>query len=283
MHLPSFAHDILQLFAKLLLVMAVFVPLERVFAARTQKTFRRAFLTDLAWYVVGGVLPKLLLVLPLSLLALALHSAVPGSFYGFMATLPGALRLALALVVGEIGFYWAHRLMHEVPALWRFHAIHHSAEEMDWLVNTRAHPIDIVFGRLAGLAPIYILGLAQPAGGKLDLVPVLFALIGSMWGFFIHANVKWRLGWLEWVVASPAFHHWHHTNDGPDVIDKNYASMLPWIDRLFGTHYLPASLPKAYGIEGPMPDSLAGQLMYPLRREDIAQNTARPNTASSTA
>lgn len=53
----------------------------------------------------------------------------------------------LAIVVGEVGAYWGHRWSHEIPWLWRFHAIHHSAEEMDWLVNTRAHPLDMFFGR----------------------------------------------------------------------------------------------------------------------------------------
>jgi sterol desaturase/sphingolipid hydroxylase (fatty acid hydroxylase superfamily) len=67
-------------------------------------------------------------------------------------------------------------------------------------------------------------------------------------------------------VTTPAFHHWHHTNDGPDLIDKNYASMLPWIDRLFGTHYLPGHLPGTYGISGTMPLPLYNQLLGPLQR-----------------
>jgi sterol desaturase/sphingolipid hydroxylase (fatty acid hydroxylase superfamily) len=157
--------------------------------------------------------------------------------------------------------------MHEIPALWRFHAIHHSAEEMDWLINTRAHPIDIVFGRFCGLVPIYMLGLAQPMGNRLDVVPLLFALIGSLWGFFVHANVNWRLGPIEWLVTTPAFHHWHHTNDSPALIDKNYAAMLPWIDRIFGTHYLPRHLPETYGISGSVPEALSLQLVKPLQRE----------------
>ncbi len=268
MHLPAFARMLAQLAANLALVTLVFVPLERLFAARRQRIMRPAFWTDLGYYLVGGLLPKLLLIVPLSMLAWAVHRAVPGGYFAAVAHWPMAVRLAGALVVGEVGYYWGHRWMHEVPALWRFHAIHHAAEQMDWLVNTRSHPLDVAFGRFCGLVPLYALGLAQPMGNRLDTVPLLFALIGSLWGFFVHANLRWRFGWLEWAVATPAFHHWHHTNDGPAFQDKNYAAMLPWVDRLFGTHYLPRHLPGQYGIDAALPAGLGGQLLHPWRRAE---------------
>ena len=151
----------------------------------------------------------------------------------------------------------------EIPLLWRFHAIHHSAEEIDWLVNTRAHPFDIVFVRLCGFVPMYALGLAQPMIGKtVDVMPLLIMLVATLWGFFIHANLRWRFGPLEWLIATPGFHHWHHTND--EHINKNYASMLPWMDKLFGTWYMPKQQwPAKYGIDAPMA-GFAGQLLQPL-------------------
>ena len=268
--------EFLALAARLLVVLAIFVPLERRWAARPHAFLRTAFVTDLAYYFFANLLPKFFLVLPMSLLAWSLHRAAPGQIYVAMSALPGGLRLALALLVGEIGFYWGHRAMHAAPALWRFHAIHHAAEEMDFLVNTRAHPVDLFLSRLAGLVPIYVLGLAQPMGNGVDLVPVLVALIGSFWGFFVHANLAWRFGWLESVIASPAFHHWHHTNDGPAVIDKNFASMLPCLDRIFGTFHLPkTAFPSAYGIEAPLPAGFWNQMSFPFSR---ATPAARPTT-----
>jgi sterol desaturase/sphingolipid hydroxylase (fatty acid hydroxylase superfamily) len=74
--------------------------------------------------------------------------------------------------------------------------IHHAAEEMDWLVNTRVHPLDVVFTRLCGLIPIYVLGLAQPTGNKVDILPLLYVFAGTVWSVVIHANVRWRFGWL---------------------------------------------------------------------------------------
>jgi len=167
------------------------------------------------------------------------------------------------LAVGEMGFYWGHRWSHEVPFLWQFHAIHQSAEHVDFMVSTRAHPVDMVFGRLCGLVPLYALGLAGPIGARGSAVPVAVLLAGRVWGYFIHANLRWRLGPLEWIVSSPAFHHWHHTLNGP--INRNYASMLPWVDRMFGTFYLPkGQWPVAYGINGAIADSLGAQLVQPL-------------------
>jgi sterol desaturase/sphingolipid hydroxylase (fatty acid hydroxylase superfamily) len=248
--------------------MAIFIPLERLCALHPQKIFRKEFLTDLGYYFLNSLLPKLLLILPLSIIAWGLHQSMPSGLYSWVASMPLWMRFAAAMIVGDFGSYWGHRWMHEVPVLWRFHAIHHSAEEIDWLVNTRAHPLDMVFTRLCGLVPMYVLGLAQPTGNTVDLVPLLYVLVGTLWSFFIHANVCWRFGWLEWLVSTPAFHHWHHTKDGPEYVNKNYAAILPWVDKLFGTLYLPKKQwPRQYGIDAPMAPTLAGQLLHPLVHE----------------
>jgi len=252
----------LKLCAWFVLLMVVFVPLERRFALHPRKGFRATFGLDVAFYFVSGVIPKLLLVVPLSFLTAALHRLSPNPLYEWEAGLPTWARFAAAMVVAEIGAYWGHRWSHELPLLWRFHAIHHGAEEIDWLVNTRAHPVDMVFTRLCAMIPMYLLGLAQPMGNSVDLVPALVTVAGTFWGFFIHANVAWRFGWLESLISSPAFHHWHHTNDGPERINKNYAPMLPWVDRCFGTFYLPRQeWPEKYGTDTEIAPNLTGQLL----------------------
>jgi sterol desaturase/sphingolipid hydroxylase (fatty acid hydroxylase superfamily) len=262
-HLFAFALDFVRLCLWLLILMIVFVPLERLCALHPQKVFRKAFLTDLAYCFLSGLLPKLLLVPPMAIVAWVVHSLVPAGLHSQVAALPLWIRFPAAMIVGEIGFYWGHRWTHEIPFLWRFHAIHHSAEEMDWLVNSRAHPVDMVFTRLCGLIPIYVLGLAQPAAKTVDFVSVLVILTGTLWGFFIHANLKWRFGPLGWLVATPAFHHWHHTYEEPR--NKNYAPMLPWIDVIFGTYYMPRTeWPSKYGIDAAMPSALVAQVLAPL-------------------
>jgi len=261
----AFGLMLVRLSLSLVLFSAIFVPLERLFALHPQKVFRKHIATDLGYYFISGLVPSLLLSPPLALLAWTAHALLPGGLTLAVAQWPLWQRVVVALVVEEIGYYWAHRWTHEVPLLWQFHAIHHSAEQMDWLVNTRVHPVDMVFTRLCGLAPLYAVGLATPLAGASNLVPVLVLLIGMLWGFFVHANLRWRFGPLEWLLATPAFHHWHHTNDGPDCVNKNYAAMFPWVDRMFGTLFLPRNRrPERYGIDAELEPDLAGQLLRPF-------------------
>lgn len=237
--------EIARLGIWLVILMLVFIPLERRFGLQRLAVLRRSFAIDVAYYFVNNLIPKLVLMIPLSLLAAAIHRYAPAGLYLWTDQMPTLLRAALAIVVAEIGSYWGHRWSHEIPLLWRFHSVHHSAEELDWLVNTRAHPVDMAFTRLCGLVPAYVLGLAQPAADRLDMLPLILTVAGSFWGFFIHANLNWRLGWLETLVSSPAFHHWHH---GVELLGKNYAATLPVVDRLFGTFYLPRHWPQSYGV-----------------------------------
>jgi len=258
--------NILRLCIWFALLVIIFVPLEKLFARRTQKIFRKEFANDLVYYFLNSILPSLLLIVPLSVIAWGVHQFLPEGVYNWGATLSVRMRLLLAIVIGDFGGYWGHRWLHEIPFLWGFHSIHHSAKEIDWLVNTRAHPIDMVFNRFCGLSLIYLLGLAQPTGEKADIVPLLYVVIGTIWSFFIHANIRWRFGWLERLISTPAFHHWHHTNDEPRYVNKNYAAIFPWIDQLFGTLYLPRNRwPKIYGTNTFVAEDLVRQLLEPLK------------------
>jgi sterol desaturase/sphingolipid hydroxylase (fatty acid hydroxylase superfamily) len=269
-HLISFATDLVGLSVWLVLLSIVFVPLERIFGNRSQKVFRGSFGVDLFYYFLNGILPKLLLIVPLTMLSAGLHRLVPLAFYSSVAGIPLWLRISAALIVNEVGGYWGHRWSHEVPFLWRFHVIHHSAEEIDFLVTAKAHPVDMFFTRFCAMVPLYVLGLAQPLGNRVDFVPVAVTAISMYWAYFIHANITWRFGWLEWFISTPAFHHWHHTNDGPDVINKNYSAMLPLVDKCFGTLYLPREWPAKYGSDTPIAPGLTGQLLDPIGMKSSA-------------
>jgi sterol desaturase/sphingolipid hydroxylase (fatty acid hydroxylase superfamily) len=110
---------------------------------------------------------------------------------------------------------------------------------------------------------MYVIGLVQPIQNVMDPVTLAVVLVGTIWGFFIHSNLRWRFGPFEWLVSTPAFHHWHHTND--EHANRNFSTMLPWMDRIFGTHYMPRDhWPPSYGIDDKLPDGIGDQLLYPL-------------------
>jgi sterol desaturase/sphingolipid hydroxylase (fatty acid hydroxylase superfamily) len=172
---------------------------------------------------------------------------------------PFVFQFAGILLLTDLTQYWIHRLFHVVPALWRFHAIHHSAETMDWLAGSRLHLVDVAVTRGLTYVPVYILGFAEAP---------LFAYVTfvSIQATFIHANVRFEFGPLRWILATPQFHHWHHGAER-DAIDKNFAVHLPMLDWLFGTFFLPKGRwPTSYGLADghPLPHGYMRQFLYPL-------------------
>jgi sterol desaturase/sphingolipid hydroxylase (fatty acid hydroxylase superfamily) len=244
-HLSPLALNVARLCVWLALLTLVLVPLERWLALRQVRMTGRRLAADIGLYFFNSIVPAAVLGALFGALAIAVRSIVPGALHAAMAALPFAVKLPLAFLIAETGFYWGHRLSHRLPWLWRFHSVHHAPEHLYFLVNTHAHPVDMIVTRLFGMTPLYILGLAD-AGAAGSGIPAAVIVLGTAWGFVIHSNLRVRLGPLEWLIATPAFHHWHHTSLAP--LDRNFASTLPVLDRLFGTHHLPAHWPAAYGL-----------------------------------
>jgi sterol desaturase/sphingolipid hydroxylase (fatty acid hydroxylase superfamily) len=162
--------------------------------------------------------------------------------------------IAVGLLLFELGGYAYHRLAHAVPALWRLHEVHHSSETMDWLASFRQHPLEIVLVTLAQNAPLVLLGV--PLGAH---ATVLVAL--KLATVFVHANVRVPIGPLRFLVATPRFHHRHHQRDGAVA---NFASFLPALDLLFGSHSDQTT--DRFGVDRALPDSFVGLLLAPFRR-----------------
>jgi sterol desaturase/sphingolipid hydroxylase (fatty acid hydroxylase superfamily) len=252
-----------QALVGLAVLFLVFVPLERWFALRPQKVFRRGLLTDLTHLLVDGLVVGILGVVFAVVLALPLIWVRP---FGIAGALPLPAALVLGLALAFLGNYVGHRLTHTVPFLWRFHSVHHSIERMDWVASARLHPIDQAFTQACAIAPLVVLGFG---GGAFAGIAVFFTLLA----LFQHANVRLRFPGLRWVINTPEWHHWHHAVD-PEARDKNFG--LPVIDRLFGTAYLPKGRrPSGFGVSDPVPDEgWWRHLAYPFTRAARAARAA---------
>jgi sterol desaturase/sphingolipid hydroxylase (fatty acid hydroxylase superfamily) len=245
----------------LLLYSAVFIPLERLFALRgDQPVFRRHWLVDLTYFFVNSLLIEVLTVLTLKPALILFDWARLLSVSQAVASLPLFVQVPLVILAADFTQYWVHRGFHALPLLWPFHAIHHSAEQMDWLAGSRLHLVDVILTRGLTYVPIFVLGFSNAA-----LFVYVFLVAGQ--ATFIHANVRWRFRPVRRLIATPAFHHWHHSAD-TDALDKNFSVHTPIWDILFGTYYLPDSWPTRYGLSGGsrVPRGWFTQLVYPMSR-----------------
>ena len=240
----------------------LFVPLEALLPLQGKAGGDRDVGNNLGWFFLNSLVTLPVIGLIVAILGQLGGLIRPAGLAAFAAGLPLWLRMALAMIVGELGFYWGHRWSHEWPWLWRFHCIHHSPARLHYLVNTRMHPVDMIVTRLCGAVLLILCGLATPSQGEGGLILPLVLLVGSGWSYFLHADLALRLRPLQAVISTPAFHHWHHA--WSDSRSCNYAAMLPLLDRIFGTWREPAAWPPAYGIDLPVPPDLVHQLSFPF-------------------
>lgn len=243
-----------------LLLMVIFIPLERLLAMHPeQKLFRKGWQNDLIYVLVNGWLVKAGLFAIIVVSIVGFRALVPAAWRDVVASQPYWLQIVQVLVIADIGFYLIHRLFHTVPWLWKFHAVHHSIEELDWLAGHRVHPVDQILTRGGSLIPCFALGYSEIAIG-------VYAVIYHWHSVLLHANVRIPFGPLRWLVASPEFHHWHHS-DQREAFNKNFAGQLSFLDVLFGTaHVTRGEVPSKYGCDDPVPPTYWRQLLYPFRQ-----------------
>lgn len=243
----------------ILLLALLFIPLERLWPLHRRTVFRPGWTTDTVYFFVSHLLVQGSTLLTLMPATVFFQWAVHPGVQGAVRSLPAVVQFVTCAVVADLTEYTVHRVFHRVPWLWPFHAVHHSSTSMDWLAGSRLHVVDVVLTRGLTFVPLFVLGF--------DTGPLYAYLVFvSLHAVFIHANVSWSFPrWVEAVVVTPRFHHWHHAIEA-EAIDKNFAVHFPWIDRLFGTYYgPPGAWPSGYGIVGdPVPEGYAAQLVYPI-------------------
>jgi sterol desaturase/sphingolipid hydroxylase (fatty acid hydroxylase superfamily) len=226
----------------LLFTAMVFVPLEHWLGRKPMSPLRPGWRTDLAYFFASHVLVQFILIVITASTTWIDGLASWPALEAKIRALPLWAQLPLAVLVADLTQALVHRSYHRVPWLWRFHAVHHSSREIDWLAGSRLHLFEIVTTRALVLLPLLLLGFSTQAVNA-------YVILVGLQAVFAHANLGLRFGWLEQLIVLPRYHHWHHARH-PDYVDANYAIHLPLIDRLLGTYRMPkdGAWPDEYGV-----------------------------------
>jgi sterol desaturase/sphingolipid hydroxylase (fatty acid hydroxylase superfamily) len=237
----------------------LFWTLERAWPRRpSQPLLRTGVWTDIAHVVfnahVAGVV--------LGNLTIGLAAGVDRAlgFAGLMRGQPFWLQFAALLVSMDLVKWLVHNLLHRVDALWQFHKVHHSIVDMDWIGDWRFHWVEILVYRSLLYVPAALMGFS---GEAMFWVGVLDTAVGH----FAHANVRWNIGWLRYVVNSPEMHLWHHNHPDCGPHNRNFGLTLSVWDWLFGTAHVPPRDPERLGFDKveSYPRQLPGQWWEPFR------------------
>ncbi len=147
---------------------------------------------------------------------------------------PTWAHLVLGFFVRDFVQWWTHRLLHRVPALWEFHKVHHSVEQMGFAAHLRYHWMENVVYRTIEYLPLALIGI-----GLRDFFIIHIFTLAV--GHFNHSNFKLNIGPLKYIFNNPQMHIWHHAHDLPDErkYGVNFGLTLSIWDYLFKTNYIP--------------------------------------------
>jgi sterol desaturase/sphingolipid hydroxylase (fatty acid hydroxylase superfamily) len=215
--------------------------------------------------VLGGALQQLLMSLTWYRLAAALEGTLSSDLWPTGWSLP--VQVCFAVVLGEFGSYWHHRLMHAWPPYWRCHVLHHSARRIHALTSVRQNVFDVGFFGPFAFGPLLLLGIPAETLSW-------YAIAGMVTGLLSHANVEQRNPrWFERLFGVALAHRLHHAVD-PRLAHCNFgATVLIW-DHIFGTYVDPRRVdPPVAGIYEPFPDGFWRQLAFPFWRSEETRPT----------
>jgi sterol desaturase/sphingolipid hydroxylase (fatty acid hydroxylase superfamily) len=179
--------------------------------------------------------------------------------HGPLSELPLWVQALLFLVASDFMLYWLHRMFHR-GGFWKYHAIHHSSEHLEWISAARFHPVNLFIGTILVDVVLLMAGIS----------PNVMLWVGPFTTFhsaFVHANLNWTLGPFKYVLATPIFHRWHHTSleeGGNTNFAGTFRSGTSCSER---SGCRSTELPASYGVDDQeVPSEIGGQLAYPFRQ-----------------
>jgi sterol desaturase/sphingolipid hydroxylase (fatty acid hydroxylase superfamily) len=220
-----------ELAAPLLVALVVATGIcERIWPAEPRPVLARGHVQDVCFLALHAMV-----VIPLMTLLSVGAATLIASHAGWIELRstehwPGWLLIPLTVVAMDGANWLAHYADHRLDALWRFHALHHSQEELSVLTSFRAHPLMHTTGFLLATIPVVALMPTRP------IAPVLITIYVCI-GTLQHANLRWTFGPVGRLIVSPAYHRLHHA---PDTQHANLGVVLTIWDVLVGRARFPA-------------------------------------------
>lgn len=196
-----------------------------------------------------------------------------------IGNLPYWGQLLIMFVVLDFVSWSVHVMLHRVPALWEFHKLHHSVEEMGFAAHLRYHWMENVVYSAFKYIPLAMIGFSitdffvlhifNTAVGHYNHsnISVDSRVTGGVLGTLVGVAVwtsypewSWPMGvavvfagmaagiltlapFMKRLFNSPEMHIWHHAKELPasHPYGVNFGITLAVWDYLFGTAYVPHS------------------------------------------
>lgn len=244
-------------------IAVVALPLQALFPAmeRRPKVLSYEYWLDLIYWHQGLLMAALSVSAALLSISTWIESKAGGPWFPSLSAWPAWQQVLLSIWLYDLVVYWRHRSEHALGVLWSFHAIHHSAQQVDVLTTLRLHPLEIAYAVLTNTV-VLMVGLSAEA-------VALGYSVYTGWNYFIHCNVRIRFnGFMKFIFVTPFMHQWHHALD-EEAAGKNVGVVFAWNDWLFGTAHHPDQWPACFGLDASdssrLPQSYWRQLVYPIQ------------------
>ena len=151
-----------------------------------------------------------------------------------LQSLPGAVRIVMAIFLVDFMIYWIHRAQHRFNPLWRTHAWHHSIEQLYWFSGFRTSFLhSFIYNIPQAAVPMLVFNLSPLEAG-------IGYSIGILIQFWEHTNLNVRIGPLKYLIITPAYHRVHHSTEHSRT---NFGTTFSLWDRMFGTYHDPTMVP----------------------------------------
>lgn len=188
--------------------------------------------------------------------------------FDFWNTLPFLATYIIANLIGEFFPYLYHRISHKGNTnsflslfLWKIHSIHHLPTSLNWFKTNWIHPINMLLNTFLKITPILLLGFNQEIIFLVGITHIVIAYVS-------HANIETRKSFLDYLIVTPQIHHFHHSHNIEEA--KNFSTIFPFWDLLFGTYYNrkgaveKVGIIKGNGIYYPKDKDYFKQLLFPI-------------------